>query len=656
MMTGLQILVHLCISGGFSAMKKCAKKFLCGVVLGLVWAGGCAQPLPPAVDVPPSAVRCYTATQEIRDIAAAGPQIVWSATPGGLLKLDRHSKQWTVLTVASGLPSNNITALHYSAAGILWIGTDRGVCQLNRNGRINADPRAGLPSPIITALAESGDGVLYAGTERGIARYAAKTGWQPVSDSHEFARRRVRDMARDTDGSMWFVKENALSHYRADGVWEIFHKDILLTNPRAGFPAVNLLSIAIDRTGTKWLGTVNGLSRYAGASWQNVYNRERIAIQNGLKSNWIERLAAGPGNTIWVAHGNSGGGRTPTGVGCRGETDEWTYITEADGLPSNRVYSVRPGADNDLWAGTGRGLARIANGQAEPFIPPSCLADNHVLAVLTDEAGEVYALLPRQMTAYDAASGILQTYQLPHAIRAGIKMHGTVYIAGMDRGLSVFQKPAQWREDRFFRHKTVLHVEKAEDEKLFAVCREGLYLGTEEAWSAVTLPALPLQTHLLRAFRSPQGAIWFTGEHGLHNTEKRAVCFLYSGDRLLQIDVPPLCRQYSPFNHIIFDAQGTPWLVSPAGIYQYQQSWQELSTPLPRGSTYAAFWDERNWLWTGSRDGGLFVYDGHSWRELRLNNHPVPGWITSVRTSKTNQLWIGTADQGIFQIDLKGIL
>ncbi len=636
-------------------LRQRSQKLLWGVTLGLLCVSGCAQPVPTAVSVSRAAVRCYTATQEIRDIACAGQQVVWAATPGGLVKLDRHRGQWSVLTVASGLPSNNISALYYSSAGILWIGTDRGVCRLNSDGIIDADPCAELPSPAITALAQGGDGVLYAGTERGIARYAAETGWQPVNDSHEFARRRVLDMACDTDGSLWFVKENALSHYRRDGTWEIFHKDILFTNPRAGFPAINLLCLAIDRRGRKWLGTVNGLSRYDGRSWQNFYNRERIAIQSGLKSNWIERLAVGPDNTLWVAHGNSGGSNKSTGIGCQRQPDVWWYITETEGLPSNRVYCVRPGCDNDLWAGTAKGLARITHGQAEPFIPPSSVADNQVLTLFTNGAGDVYALLPRDMVVWEAG-GLRRRSQPPCAIRTGIMLHDTVYVAGMDRGLYVFQKPNRWQPEGFFTNKTLLHLEKGADGKLLAVCREGLYAGRDGTWSAVSLPAVPPQAELLKIFRSPRGELWITGEQRVQGAVKRALCFIYSGDRLMPVALPPLCHQYSALNRIMFDRQETAWLVSPAGLYRYHGSWHELQTPFSPGSMYAVFWDERNWLWLGGSEAGLFVYDGQEWREVRIGGTPVPGWITSVLVSKTPELWIGTADQGIFQIDLKGIL
>ena len=635
-------------------IKTTIEKAFIGIVLFLLLPSGCMQPSHSSVSLPLSAIQCFSAVEEIRDIAFEGAHIVWSATPGGLLKLDRRSGQWTVFTVASGLPSNNVTAVLYSSSGILWLGTDRGVCSFSRGAFTASGTEDGLPAAAITVLAEGSDGTVYAGTERGIARCAGGKRWEPVNDAHEFARRRVLDIARDTDGSMWFVKENALSHYRRDGTWEIFHKDILLTNAQVGFLSGHLLSIAIDGAGTKWIGTAHGLSSYDGRRWRNYYNRERIAIKSGLKSNWIETVAAGPENTIWVAHGDGGSSNKQLGAGFMSKTDAWSYLTAAEGLPSNSVYKLRTGPDNDLWLGTAKGLARVAGGHVQAFIPPRILPDNHVISLLSD-AGRVYALLPQD--SIECASGTLRN--LPptaHPVRGGVSANNSIYAAGVDRGLYVLEKQNQWSEDSFFANKTILHLEKDKDGKIFAVCREGLYEGKPGSWSEVSLPALMADVHLLKTFSAPGGDIWITGERVVRDNEGRAICFIYRSGTLLEISVPSLCEQYAGLNYIIFDREGNPCLVSPAGIYQYWSGWQELRVPMPKGSIYAATRDASNRLWAGGRGCGLFLYDGNLWRELLFNGSPVPGWITSLQFRGNDELWIGTAEQGIFRIALQGIL
>ena len=65
---------------------------------------------------------------------------------------------------------------------------------------------------------------------------------------------------------------------------------------------------------------------------------------------------------------------------------------------------------------------------------------------------------------------------------------------------------------------------------------------------------------------------------------------------------------------------------------------------------------QSNRLWAGGRECGLFLYDGSVWRELLFNGSPVPGWITSLQFRGNDELWIGTAEQGIFRIALQGIL
>jgi ligand-binding sensor domain-containing protein len=612
------------------------------------------QPSPSTVSLPLAAIQCFSAVEEIRDIAFEGEHIVWAATPGGLLKLDRRSGQWTVCTVASGLPSNNVTAVLYTSSGMLWLGTDRGVCSLSRGAFAAFTTEDGLPATAITALAEGNAGTLYAGTERGIARHVGGKSWEPVNDTHEFARRRVLDIAQDTDGSLWFVKENALSHCRTDGTWEVFHKDLLLTNTKVGFLSVYLLSMAVDRAGTKWIGTTAGLSSYDGRRWRNYFNRERIAITSGLKSNWIKTVAAVLENTIWVAHGDAGSINKQLGAGFMSKPDAWSYLTTAEGLPSNSIYKLKTAPDNALWIGTARGLARVAGGRAQAFIPPRILPDNHVLSLLSD-AGSVYTLLPWDVIA--GASGSLRNVaQTDRPVRGGVCVQNSIYAAGVDRGLYVLKKQKQWNEDSFFANKTILHLAKDKNGKVFAVCREGVYWGKPGSWSVLSLPALPQDVHLLKTFSAPGGDIWITGERLVQAHKRRALCFIYRSGTLMEVSVPSLCEQYAGLNYINFDRAGTPFLVSPAGIFQYRSEWQELQVPLPRGNIYAAFWDASNRLWTGGRECGLFFYDGSVWRELLFNGSPVPGWITSLQFRGNDELWIGTAEQGIFRIALQGIL
>ncbi len=639
----------------FAITKTITNTAFTRIVLCLLIFGGCAQPSHDTVSLPLSAIRCLTNVEEIRDIACENEHIIWSATPGGLLRLDRRSGQWAVFTAASGLPSNNISALLYSSSGILWIGTDRGVVSFsNRAFTVSGGTLDELPPSAITVLADGIDGTIYAGTERGIARFTGEKTWEPFNDAHEFARRRVRDIARDSDGSMWFAKENALSHYRRDGKWEVFYKDIKLSNEKVGLFAGNLLSIAVDDKGAKWIGTVNGLNSYDGIRWHNYYNRERIAVKSGLQCNWIETVAVGPENKIWVAHGDSGSMHAPSGAGFMTGTDSWSYLTTADGLPSNRVYKLRQGPKNTMWIGTANGLACVAGGTVQAFVPPRILPDNHVISLISD-SDSVYAVLPHGIIEY--ASGTMRELpELNSTLRAGVAVDGTIYTAGVEKGLYILHKKNEWTVDDFFSGKTILYLEKEKNGKVFAVCRDGMYYGKPGNWSKVALPALPTDVHLLKTFRAPDGNLWITGERVVRDDEGRAVFFIYSAGKLSQVDVPSLSSSYARLNSIIFDREGNPCLVSPAGVYKYRSGWQELKMPMPKGGIYAALWDASGRFWAGGRECGLFMHDGKTWHEILFNGSPAPGWITSLQVQGNDTLWIGTADQGVFRIDLKGIL
>jgi len=60
------------------------RKSIHGIILCLLLAYGCMQLSSSTVSLPLSAIQCFSAVEEIRDIAFEGEHIVWAATPGGL--------------------------------------------------------------------------------------------------------------------------------------------------------------------------------------------------------------------------------------------------------------------------------------------------------------------------------------------------------------------------------------------------------------------------------------------------------------------------------------------------------------------------------------------------------------------------------------------
>jgi ligand-binding sensor domain-containing protein len=619
----------------------------------LLWCG-CENTGAKKVNLPLAAIACMTAVDEVRDLAFGSAGVIWAATPGGLLKFNQRSGQYAVYTVASGMPSNNVLCVLYSASGILWLGTDRGIARFDAGRFTCFDTADGLLDQTVTALAEGGDGTLYAGTERGIMRFTG-TVWEPMNDSHEFARRPVRAMAADTDGSMWFVKEKVLSHYRTEGTWKIFHKDVLSANTKVPPLFRYLLCIAVDSSGTKWVGSEHGLYGYDGSSWQWYYNRGRIGTGRGLKDNRIETVAPGSGKQIFVAHGDSPGYSDGLGIAFSNGADQWTYLTTADGLPSNRVYKLKYAAGHILWAGTTQGLAAINGQRITAYPAPSLLPDNHVTALAADSGGRQYALLASGMVACTGDS-VQKLPALPvKGASALIAANGSIYAAGQDTGLYRYNGSSNWEQENFFAGRKVLHLEKNGPAQVLAVAADGIYCGAAGNWEKLEIEQMPAGFVPLKCFCDYQGTLWLMGTCGRIQAGARSALVMVQDRRVLPVALPHLSLSYAYLNRIIFDQDHEVYLVSPAGLYRYSSSeWQAVSLPVEKGSLSVAAWDAAGRLWIAGRDQGLFMRDKGIWREILFAGKSAPGGITSIAFGPAAALWLGSSNQGLFRIDMQG--
>lgn len=102
---------------------------------------------------------------------------VWAGTWGaGLSRFD--GENWQTFTVADGLPSNHVFALHTDEAGRLWVGTNRGLAILDGGKFTLYGPESGLNVQSIFAIATSGD-TAWVGGFGGVTWFPAGLGSKP---------------------------------------------------------------------------------------------------------------------------------------------------------------------------------------------------------------------------------------------------------------------------------------------------------------------------------------------------------------------------------------------------------------------------------------------------------------------------------------------
>src|SRR5690606_16915055 len=152
-----------------------------------------------------------------------------------------------------------------------------------------------------------------------------------------------------------------------------------------GLPAHVIHALAGDRSGYLWIGTADGLARYAGVGFR-VWREE-----DGLPANAVSGLYVDADDRLWVA----------TTAGLVLLDREHGRFHRMDDDPESGedrvIWSVTGTGDGSVWFGTGgSGLYRIGpDGRRQRFMPdaddPRSLPSASVALLATDHAGTLWA-------------------------------------------------------------------------------------------------------------------------------------------------------------------------------------------------------------------------------------------------------------------------
>lgn len=265
--------------------------------------------------------------------------IVAGSLGGGLSVLDPKTDRWETFGVDEGLGDNSVHDVLQASGGDVWIATRAGVSRVSQGAFRDRDSWThftaagtdrGLPSDRVYALAEGRGGDIWLATEAGVALYRKGTwqNWRRDAEGSPAA----RGPAGGTDGATPAAHGTSAAH--ASGV----------RAAGGGADANFVLSVAVDRSGVVWAGTLGGgLLRFDGSRWR------AYTVSDGLPGNHVFTLHQDAKNLLWVGTNN--------GL-ARMEDGKFKVMTTKDGLFTNAVFAVASAPDA-LWVGGYGGVARI---------------------------------------------------------------------------------------------------------------------------------------------------------------------------------------------------------------------------------------------------------------------------------------------------------
>ncbi len=308
--------------------------------------------------------------------------ILWLATEAGLTKvfdLDLRS-------IPSRLP--DLGGMVFTAApapgGRLWIGHTEGLSILDGRG-VRRIP-LGASEAGVWAILPLGGEELLAGTPRGLV-HVSPAGARRFPDLPLAGRRRVFDLARGPDGTVWATTLGGVVRFTWDGKAGA-PRDAVVTTTVDGVPVGEARAVAVDSDGTAWVGT------------------------------------DGRGVLQW-------------------DGSRFRWLGQGSGLPSgySRVVLPVPGG---VFVGTDRGLYLVKNGRALPVEDVNRVLDDPWVAALAMAGGDLW--IATSYSIYRVADGVVveRLDQGSGLVGASTTAEGCLVplpdgrvVVGMDGGLSL---------------------------------------------------------------------------------------------------------------------------------------------------------------------------------------------------------------------------
>jgi len=237
---------------------------------------------------------------------------------------------WTVYdTLNSGLPTEDISCITIDNSDTKWIGTYGGglVKYDDENWIIYDITNSGIPSNNVSSICIDDSGNKWIGTGTG----------------------GLYDMGGLYDNGNGLAKFN-------DTDWIVYNSS------NSELPSNNITCIEIDDSGTKYIGTIEGLVEITDGYWE-VYTS--TSGTSSLPTDVISCMAIDIDRNIWVGtrywfyeNGDEYGKGI---VQLIRDTFGWGFVYDEGNseLPNNDIYCIEIDKHGNIWIGTREGLAKF---------------------------------------------------------------------------------------------------------------------------------------------------------------------------------------------------------------------------------------------------------------------------------------------------------
>jgi signal transduction histidine kinase/CheY-like chemotaxis protein/ligand-binding sensor domain-containing protein len=496
-----------------------------------------------------------------------------------------------------GLGGSNIFGLLKDKAGLIWMGTNRGIFRFDGEF-IQSYPVLGA-----TNLIEDRMGRIWYINDAGIGMMDIQKGLESFSNLIFNPFPRLTRMILDDKGQIWVTQVGSRGAEIIDPETQSFKHLGKNTRVSGNF----VWGAYEDVKNNIWLATNGGIS---------IINPEKATIRylnksNGLTEDTLRSIYGDEQGGIWVSYKN----------GSLAKIDpEHGSITNYNGMPEfENVFNYRCLFDRlgRIWMATNHGLEIVdpVRGMTRYITEEEGIPKDFVLDVLLDNKQRVWAA----------------TYQT---------------------GVCVIDQDAQMVYPIVKKNMSTLFEDEAG--KIWAgFASEGIVILDGEKKTSVQLNRqLGFNDNIIQSISEPDGRVWITSDGGLDIIDQKHKMIEHTGRKegLLSDTI------YS----ILKDAKGNSWITGPSEGVELIDSAKtgirrlNSANGLSNNLISAIKEDRKGRIWLATSRGGVDMIDPATWTIQYLNKAPglKDTCYRVLLDDKYDRMWIGT-DKGIYVADTK---
>ncbi len=238
-----------------------------------------------------------------------------------------------------------------------------------------ADPALQI-SDVVRCMHQDKRGILWFGTQDGLCSYDGKSlTYHDIRD--EFGKGvTIKGIVEDQEGNLWIGFDGGIAKYDGESFTNFGEKDGLISG--------DVWSLAAGRDGTIWIGTIKGVCRFDGEVFTPfALPAAQPDYTRGITSGQIVHcIMVDRKEQVWF--GTNGGAYIYDGR-------KLTNISEKDGLCNDAVHAILEDKSGNIWFGTThKGVCRFDGKVFANFTEDGIVDGKEVWCLHEDKAGNVW--------------------------------------------------------------------------------------------------------------------------------------------------------------------------------------------------------------------------------------------------------------------------